>query len=173
MPTSSFRRRRILAVVLLGAVLCLPILGLATPRPSADRILIEKSARRLTLSRRGRPVKAYLVAPGPEPIGPKRCQGDNRTPEGSYRIDYRNPNSAFHRSLHITYPNAADPAQSRKLRCSPGGDIMIHGLPNGQGWIGSRHRLADWTAGCIAVTNEEIEEIWNAVPDGTAVEIQP
>ena len=166
-------RRKILALVL-GAGLCLPVLALAVrPRLSADRILVEKSARRLTLYRQSRPVKVYLVALGPEPFGPKRCQGDNRTPEGTYRIDYRNPNSAFHRSLHITYPNAADRAQSSKLRCSPGGDIMIHGLPNGQGEIGARHRLVDWTAGCIAVTNEEIEEIWNAIPDGTEVEIRP
>ncbi len=116
--------------------------------------------------------------PGPEPlcpnpIEPKRCQGDKRTPEGIYRIDYRNPHSAFHRSLHVSYPNTEDRAQSRKLRCSPGGDIMIHGLPNGQAEVGSRHRLTDWTLGCIAVTSEEIEEIWDAVPDGAAVEIRP
>ena len=172
MPKSS-SRPKILALIL-GAGLCLPLLALeAQPRLSADRILIEKAARRLTLFRRDEPVRVYLVALGLEPVGPKRCQGDNRTPEGVYRIDYRNRNSAFHRSLHIAYPNAEDRAQSRRLRCSPGGDIMIHGLPNGQGEIGARHRQADWTAGCIAVTNEEIEEIWNAVPDGTEVEIRP
>lgn len=172
MPKSSSGRKML--AFALGAGLCLPILVLeAQPRLSADRILIEKSARRLTLYRQDRRVKAYLMALGPEPIGPKRCQGDNRTPEGIYKIDYRNPQSAFHRSLHITYPNTEDRAQSRKLRCSPGGDIMIHGLPNGQGEIGARHRLVDWTAGCIAVTNEEIEEIWNAVPNGTEVEIRP
>jgi murein L,D-transpeptidase YafK len=107
------------------------------------------------------------------PVGPKRCQGDNRTPEGTYRISGRNRHSSYHRSLRISYPDEGDRKRARALGCSPGGDIMIHGLPNGRGAIGALHRMYDWTAGCIAVTNPEIEEIWAAVPDGTEIEIRP
>ena len=165
-----------------GALAFLGVLALVLPclafsahadRLKADRILVEKQDRRLTLFWKTQPVKVYKVALGAEPVGPKRCQGDNRTPEGTYRIDFRNRHSSYHRSLHVTYPNREDVRRARELGCSPGGDIMIHGLPNGRGKIGALHRLYDWTAGCIAVTNEEIEEVWDAVPDGTAVEIRP
>ena len=139
----------------------------------ADRILVEKSARRLTLLRQGRTLKSYRVALGPAPAGRKQCQGDNRTPEGTYRIDARNAGSAYHRSLHVSYPNAQDVANAHRLGCKPGGDIMIHGIKNGYGAIGAAHALSDWTLGCIAVTDQEIEEIWAAVPNGTPVEIRP
>lgn len=104
---------------------------------------------------------------------PKERQGDGRTPEGLYIIDGRNASSAFHRALHISYPNVADRARATAGGFAPGGDIMIHGIRNGLGWIGSLHRIFDWTKGCIAVTDGEIEEIWNAVPNGTVVEIKP
>jgi murein L,D-transpeptidase YafK len=143
------------------------------PSLRADRIVVEKAGRRLTLMWQGRPVKAYRVALGRDPVGKKRCEGDHRTPEGIYRIDSRNAQSAYHRSLHVSYPNTEDTADARRLRCSPGGSIMIHGLPNGYGWIGASHRLRDWTLGCIAVTDPEIEEIWSAAPNGTMVEIRP
>lgn len=136
-------------------------------------MLVEKAARRLTLVRDGSAVKSYQIALGLEPVGDKVRQGDNRTPEGVFRIDRRNAKSSFYRSLHISYPDAAHRARARRLGASPGGDIMIHGLPNGLGWLGSLHRKTDWTAGCIAVTNQEIDEIWRAVPDGTPVEIRP
>jgi len=147
----------------------------ATPSPGlkADRILVEKSARRLTLFWRGRALKSYRVALGHAPVGRKQCQGDDRTPEGLYRIDARNSGSAYHRSLHVSYPNAGDAAAARRLGCRPGGDIMIHGIKNGYGWMGSLHAKNDWTLGCIAVTDQEIEEIWAAVPNGTQVEIRP
>jgi murein L,D-transpeptidase YafK len=138
-----------------------------------DRILIEKAERRLTLLRGDRALKVYRVALGGSPAGDKQCQGDNRTPEGVYRISGRNPHSAYHRSLRISYPDAKDRAEAKRRGCSPGGDIYIHGLPNGRGAIGGAHRLRDWTLGCIAVTDPEIEEIWRLVPDGTAVEIRP
>jgi murein L,D-transpeptidase YafK len=96
-----------------------------------------------------------------------------RTPEGLYRIDGRNAHSQFHKSLHISYPNARDRERAQKLGVKPGGDIMIHGLPNGQGSVGKAHLQSDWTWGCIAVTDEEIEEIWRLVPDGTVIEIRP
>lgn len=147
-------------------------LGAATPEPLADRIVILKAKREMTLFRNGQPIRTYRVALGGNPAGPKVRQGDLRTPEGLYVIDARYAQSEYHRALHISYPNAADRAQARKLGVDPGGDILIHGLPNGMGWIGKAHRLWDWTKGCIAVTDEEIEEIFRLVPDGTPVEIK-
>ena len=139
----------------------------------ADSVVVEKGARRLTLYRGGRPMRSFLVALGFDPSGPKRVQGDGRTPEGVYRIDFRNPQSRFHRALHISYPSARDRAAAAALGRAPGGDIMIHGLPPAYASVGASHRTYDWTEGCVALTNEEIEEIWRAVPDGTPVEIKP
>ncbi len=139
----------------------------------ADMIVVAKAERTLTLMRKGAPLKSYRVALGGDPVGPKRQQGDRRTPEGKYRIDYRNPKSRFHLSLHISYPSRQDRRAAKKRGVSPGGDIMIHGLPNGYGWIGIAHRVVDWTDGCIALTDEEIEELWRAVPNGTPIEIKP
>ena len=138
-----------------------------------DRVLVEKTERRLTLFDDGRVVKVYRVALGSEPAGDKQRQGDGRTPEGRYRIDRRNAKSQYHLSLHIDYPDAAHRERARRLGASPGGDIFIHGLPNGYAWLGAAHRRHDWTAGCIAVTNDEIEEIWALVRDGTPIEIRP
>jgi len=140
---------------------------------SADRILIEKSARRLTLISQGEVLKTYKIALGGNPIGPKERQGDNKTPEGTYSIDARNRDSRFHLSLHISYPNERDKNRAKELGVSPGGDIMIHGIKNGVSWSGDDHAAVDWTKGCIAVTNEEIEEIARLAPNGTIVEIRP
>ncbi len=140
---------------------------------TADRVLVEKSARRLTLLRDGRVLKTYAVALGSSPRGHKQQEGDGRTPEGVYQIDFHKPDSDFHLALHISYPNADDTGRAAARGVAPGGDIMIHGLRNGLGAIGAAHRLHDWTAGCIAVTNAEIEEIFRAVPDGTPIEIRP
>lgn len=139
----------------------------------ANWILVEKSARRLTLLHNGLPLKRYKISLGRNPIGNKEEQGDNKTPEGVYKIDWRNKQSLFHRALHISYPTPDEVERARRRGVSPGGDILIHGLPNGRGWIGSLHSYLDWTRGCIAVTDEEIDEIWDAVPDGTSVEIRP
>jgi hypothetical protein len=139
----------------------------------ADRVIVEKSSRRLTLLHQGKVLKVYHVALGHTPVGRKECEGDGRTPEGLYRIDLHKSDSAFHLALHISYPNASDVEVARAKGCSPGGAIMIHGTRNGLGWLGRLHRLVDWTAGCIAVTNWEIEEIWRAVPVGTPIEIRP
>jgi murein L,D-transpeptidase YafK len=127
----------------------------------------------LTLLRQGQVLKTYKVALGHEPEGPKTQRGDNRTPEGEYTIDARNAHSQFHLALHVSYPNAADRARAAKLGVNPGGDIMIHGLPPAYAYLGPLHRQTDWTLGCIAVTNAEIEEIWSLVPNGTKVEIKP
>lgn len=139
----------------------------------ADSIVVEKGERRLTLFLRGAPVKTYAVALGRNPIGDKVSQGDGRTPEGVFRIEYRNPNSRFHLALRLNYPDATHLMRAEALGVSPGGDIMIHGLPKGYETIGEAHLDANWTEGCVAVTNAEIEEIWRAVRDGTPVEIKP
>ena len=145
----------------------------AIVRAKADRVLVLKSEHKLLLLNGDKVIKTYLIALGRGGLLPKQQQGDRRTPEGLYAIDRRNRGSNFHRALHISYPNEADRAQARELGVSPGADIMIHGITNGLGWVGASHRITDWTDGCIAVTNAEIEEIWNLVPDGTPVEIRP
>jgi len=145
----------------------------ATQKGSVDRILIEKSARRLMLISHGEVLKTYKIALGGNPIGPKERQGDNKTPEGTYVIDARNRDSRFHLSLHISYPNERDKYRAKELGVSPGGDIMIHGIKNGFAWVGDTHAEVDWTKGCIAVTDEEIEEISKLAPNGTIVEIRP
>lgn len=139
----------------------------------ADRILIEKEERRMTLFSKGKALKTYRVALGPNPAGHKERQGDNKTPEGTYLIDSRKRGSIYHISLHISYPNERDRKRSKELGVAPGGDIMIHGLKKGFSHIGALHASRDWTQGCIAVTNQEIEEIDRLVPDGTLVEIRP
>lgn len=139
--------------------------------PVADFVLVDKSARLLIAYRNGAPIRAYRsIRFGDEPSGHKRFQGDERTPEGLYRIDWRNPQSRYHLSLRISYPNARDRAFAAQYGRSPGGDIFIHGQPTGyRGPPINR----DWTDGCIALTNEEIEELWQIVPDGTPIEIRP
>lgn len=164
--------------VLLGVALFLGAFWLWPSEPlregaTADRILVFKGDRRLELVTGGETLKSYRVALGRAPKGPKTQQGDGRTPEGKYVIDSRKRNSDFHRALHVSYPNAEDRRRARQRGVSPGGAIMIHGMKNGLGWIGRLHQFVDWTNGCIAVTNEEIEEIWRAVPNGTEVEIRP
>jgi tetratricopeptide (TPR) repeat protein len=139
----------------------------------ADKILIEKKERRLTLISKGEVLKTYKIALGGNPDGPKERQGDNKTPEGTYFIDARNKDSQYHLSLHISYPNESDKQRAKERGVSPGGDIMIHGIKNGFSWVGDAHTEVDWTRGCIAVTDEEIEEIDKLAPIGTLVEIRP
>lgn len=139
----------------------------------ADKVVVWKAERRLELMRGGKVIKSYRIALGGAPVGQKTQQGDQKTPEGAYVIDFRNPRSQFYKSLHISYPNAADRAQARRRRVNPGGDIFLHGLGPTFGAEGKSHADRDWTLGCIAVTNEEIDEIWRLVPDGTPIEIKP
>jgi murein L,D-transpeptidase YafK len=155
--------------VAFGCALTSPLYAL----PHTDRIIVHKKAHTMEFMSAGKVIKSYKIALGRNPVGPKERQGDFRTPEGVYVINSRNAKSQYHRSLHISYPNAADREKARKLHVSPGGDVMIHGLPNGYGYLGAAHRRWDWTYGCIAVTNEEIDEIWSLVPNGTPIEILP
>ncbi len=143
------------------------------PAKTADRIVVEKSARTMKLMRGGEVLKTYKVALSREPVGAKERTGDHRVPEGKYVIDSKNSHSRFHLALHISYPNAADRERARKLGVKPGGNIEIHGLDSKYAWVGSLQGQVDWTDGCIAVTNPEIEEIWPLVPVGTPLEIRP
>lgn len=140
---------------------------------TADSIVVEKHSRKLTLYQLGIPVRTYAVALGKDPVGDKLRNGDNRTPEGVFHIDYKNPDSKYHMALHISYPDAAHIAKSRAVHVKPGGDIMIHGLPKAYADLGAKHAQYDWTEGCIAVTNVEIDEIWRAVPPGSPILIKP
>lgn len=146
--------------------------ALAAPEERADLIRVYKSERRLELLREGQVIRSYEVSLGDAPEGHKMQEGDERTPEGEYIIDWRNPRSVAHLSLHISYPNEEDIARAKAAGVSPGGDIMIHGLLNGWGFLGALHRMRDWTDGCIAVTDKEMREIWSLVPDGTPIVIE-
>jgi len=137
------------------------------------RIVIAKSARTMTLEIGGQPDKTSKVALGGQPVGAKQQQGDHKTPEGEYFVDAKIAHSRFYQALHLSYLSAKDRTWARKQGVNPGGDVEIHGLGKKYGWIGAGHRLTDWTDGCIAVANEEIEDIFRIVPVGTQVEIKP
>ena len=160
-------------IVCLTAMWILPHAYGQEPVDKADSILILKKDHVLELLANGKVIRTYQVALGRGGMAPKDREGDGRTPEGHYIIDSRNASSHYHKALHISYPNAEDRKRAEKLGVSPGGAIMIHGLPNGMGWLGSTHRLYDWTLGCVAVTDDEIDEIWKMAPVGTPVEIRP
>ncbi len=156
-----------------AALLLLPAVAAADALPKADKVLVLKSQRQLQLLRDGTPFRTYRVALGLKPVGHKERQGDHRTPEGTYVIKARKPDSRFYRALEISYPDAQDLEAARQAGVSPGGNIMIHGLPPEREAFGEIHTLWDWTNGCIAVTNREMDEIWAAVEVGTPIEIRP
>lgn len=139
----------------------------------ADLIEVFKRDRRMVLKREGRVLKRYRVALGFAPAEHKEREGDGRTPEGDYMIDARNPKSSFHLSLRVSYPDVDDRAHAAELGVSPGGDIYIHGLPNGLRKFRTPHPRGDWTTGCVAVTDAEIREIWSLVPTGARIVIHP
>jgi murein L,D-transpeptidase YafK len=143
------------------------------PGTIIDRILVEKSERRLSVFSCGKKLKEYRVALGRNPVGAKQEEGDMKTPEGTYKIDRRNPQSDYHLALHVSYPSDEDTTRAAERGVNAGFDIMVHGIQNGGGWIGAFHRMQDWTAGCIALTDEEIGELWRVTPDGTPIEIRP
>lgn len=167
-----------------ACLLVVVLAGCSTPYPpplatgpaqpfevEADFVLVDKSDRTLTLFTHGMPLKTYAgLQLGGAPVGPKHFEGDEHTPEGLYTIDTRNPRSAYHLSLRISYPSAADAAYAAAHGRSAGGDIFIHGQPND---LLSGREAGDWTDGCIALANREIEELWRLVPDGTPIQIRP
>lgn len=136
-----------------------------------DRVFVDKSDRILKLMSDGKAVRSYRIALGGSPSGHKQQEGDQRTPVGVYTLDYKNENSIAHRSIHISYPNDEDKARAKSLGVDPGGDIMIHGQMNGFGHLGWLNQRRDWTDGCIAVTNDEMDEIMASVILGTPIEI--
>ncbi len=145
-----------------------------SPNDKADYVVVKKAERKLYLYRGSEVLKTYRIALGKQPDGHKTREGDSRTPEGRYILDWRNPNSKFYRSIHISYPSRTDFRDARERGDSPGGAIMIHGQPTS--WVEKTKLLFnqdDWTEGCIAVQNHEMDEIWNAVDDGTPIEIIP
>jgi murein L,D-transpeptidase YafK len=167
-------RIRMLTVLLAGLLGGVGVAqNAAKPAVHADLVVVHKKERTLKLLSQGKVVRSYRVALGGDPVGPKTRQGDHKTPEGVYVLDSRNAHSQFYKSIHISYPNARDRTAARQKGVSPGGDVFVHGLPRGYRWLGASHRLKDWTDGCIAVTNEEMDEIWASVADGTRIEILP
>lgn len=166
--------KRIISLTVISILSCLlfsPVTSATLNK--ADRIVVIKSKRILMLLKDGDIIKAYRIALGKNPDGRKTQAGDQRTPEGNYIITSRNQHSKYYKALNISYPNESDIQNARRLGVSPGNSIAIHGLPKGLEDINKFHRRLDWTDGCIAVTNQEIDEIWQLVPDGTPIEIRP
>ena len=150
--------------------LCLGLAAVAAQAhetEQADKVLVDKGDRQLYLLRGGEVWKSYPIGLGFAPDGDKQWEGDGRTPEGDYVLDWRNPNSRFYLSIHISYPDAGERARARARDADPGGAIFIHGNHGLSG------RKRDWTLGCIAVTDAAMDEIWAAVPDGTPITIRP
>ena len=155
-----------------GTPLCASAHNGEDAKLKADSIIVEKASRTMKLMGSGKILKTYKVALSTVPVGAKEREGDHKVPEGHYVVDTKNSHSRFHLALHISYPNESDRQRARKAGVRPGGDIEIHGLGK-YGWLGSLQRQVDWTDGCIAVTNSEIDEIWPLVAVGTPVEIRP
>lgn len=139
----------------------------------ADMVVVEKSETKLYLKKNGAILKSFHVVFGAHPKGHKQQEGDKRTPEGKYLLDYKKEDSSFYKSIHISYPNESDMKRAGKLGVKPGGQIMIHGQKNGLGWLSWITQSFNWTDGCIAVSNKAMAEIWDAVPAGTPIEIRP
>jgi murein L,D-transpeptidase YafK len=139
----------------------------------ADLVVVHKATRRLELYQGDVLLKSYAVALGRHPVGAKQQQGDGKTPEGEYRLDFRKADSSFYRAVHISYPGPEDLAAARARGVDPGGLVMIHGMKNGLGWLGRLPQVLDWTDGCVAVTDREMDEIWRAVPVGTKIILKP
>lgn len=156
---------------LLGLIVLLPAICLGMEK--ADFVVVKKSESRLYLMTEGRIIKKYHVVFGANPKGHKRKKGDKRTPEGLYVLDYKKEDSAFYKSIHISYPNEADAKQAKQRGVDPGGMIMIHGQRNDLAWLSLGIQRFNWTDGCIAVSNKDMDEIWQAVEEGTPIKILP
>jgi murein L,D-transpeptidase YafK len=179
---SFFSRNKILKVstltIVIGLISVFYYWNYTTSNPlsptlKADRIIVYKSARILELRSKGNVIKTYKVSLGTQPIGHKAFEGDRKTPEGIYFINGKNPASDYYKNLGISYPNNKDRTHAHQLGKPTGGDVKIHGMRNDMTWLGKCHRFKDWTHGCIAVTNEEMEEIYNAIEIKTVIEILP
>lgn len=155
------------------AFIVLSTLGVAHAADTVDRVVVKKSTRIMELLAGDKVLRAYSISLGDQPVGHKTQEGDEKTPEGTYVLDWRNPDSGYHRSIHISYPNEADKAAAASRGVDPGGMIMIHGLPNRMGFLGPILQYLDWTDGCIALNNSDMDEVWEMVPNGTPIELRP
>lgn len=160
-------------VLPLAAALLLAGLFPALGAETADRVVVYKERRVLQLFQGERLLREFPIALGGNPVGHKVQEGDRRTPEGRYVLDWRNDASSFYRSMHVSYPAPGDLQAAAARGVDPGGMIMVHGQPNYLGWLAFLTQKFDWTDGCIAVTNAEMDEIWDMVPNNTAIEINP
>ena len=157
-------------VLFLGFLFFVPCLAASEV---IDSVLVIKSERKMYLVSKGSQIKEYDVVFGGNPEGHKQQEGDERTPEGKYLLDYKKDDSSYYKAIHVSYPNNTDKAEAKNKGVDPGGLIMIHGQPNGFGWLSWLTQSYDWTNGCIAVTNSEMDEIWQFVKVGTPIEIKP
>ena len=158
-------------LILLWLIVCQSVM--AGNVQKADEVIVVKSEKRLYLLHRNEPFASFPVTFGSNPKGHKQMRGDGRTPEGSYVLDYKNPNSKFYKSIHISYPNRRDREYARRNGMDPGGDIMIHGHPNGDGGAAPVLQLFSWTDGCVALSDSNMDVIWESVDPGTPIEIRP
>jgi murein L,D-transpeptidase YafK len=157
----------------IAIALLLSVYAVAVQAESADFVRVHKADRKMILYSKSKVLREYRIALGRNPVGHKQQEGDKRTPEGAYVLDYRNPRSAFRKSIHISYPNKQDRDAARRRGVAPGGMIMIHGAPNAYAGPEGGVLRSDWTDGCIALMNREMDEVWRLVPDGTPIEIEP
>lgn len=162
-----------LSTFLLIALLLVFQVPFGVGQQKADAVLVSKSEGRLYLLLKGEPFASFHVTFGSQPKGHKQAQGDERTPEGHYLLGYKNPDSSYYKSIHISYPNAKDRENARRLGVDPGGDIMIHGQKNGWGWASPFVQFFSWTNGCIALSDRDMDKVWAAVDPGTPIEIRP
>ncbi len=163
----------ILSLFVAGIVLIFSSSDAFAGHDKADKVVVFKGKRLMLLLKEGEIMKTYKIALGKDPVGHKIRLGDNKTPEGNYTLTSRKYSDKYYLTIFISYPNESDIENARKLGVSPGNSIAIHGLPKDLSGLKKLHRRTDWTSGCIAVTNEEIEEIWRLVDDGTPIEIKP
>lgn len=166
-------KKILFVVAVIFSVVCMSDAYAQSLNIAADLVIVDKSERRMRLMQEGRILREYRVALGKNPLGHKQQRGDSRTPEGAYEIAWRNPNSNFYKALNISYPDAEDIALARQRGVSPGDLIMIHGITNGKTPEDVGHPEKDWTDGCIAVEDNEMDEIWQLVDDGTKIVILP
>lgn len=158
-------------VLLISLLVCQ--LAMADERLLADSVLVDKSEKKLYLLREGIKYREYSIALGPRPRGHKLHAGDERTPEGRYILDFKTEKSDFYKAIHISYPNEQDIKRASDIGASPGGSIMIHGMPNNTTLPPELIQMFNWTDGCIAVTNQDMDEIWSAIKPGTPIDIRP
>jgi murein L,D-transpeptidase YafK len=160
-------------VILVFALLAMVPISRAGEFPVAEKVVVEKEKRKLHLIRDDEIIRSFNIALGFVPVGDKEAEGDNRTPEGTYILDARNPDSDYFLSIHISYPNSGDRREARSKGVAPGGQIMIHGQPNEPTYSAAYYRKQDWTNGCIAVSNSDMIDIWLMTPNDIPIEILP